>query len=92
MLDGPEGLRQALLRYSDAVITNFTANLMSYALGRRVEYTDMPAVRAIVRRAKDNDYRMSSFLLGVVNSAAFQHNRQPSTEAAAARPSGQGGN
>jgi len=89
MLDGPDGLRQALLRYSDAVITNFTVNLMSYALGRRVEYTDMPAVRAIVRSAKDNDYRMSSFLLGVVNSAAFQYNRQPtSTEVAAARPAG----
>jgi hypothetical protein len=83
-LDGPEGLRRALLRYSDAVVTTFTANLMSYALGRRVGYTDMPAVRAIVREAERNDYRMSSFLLGIVRSPAFQYNRQTtSTEAAA---------
>ena len=75
-LDGPEGLRQALLRYSDAVLTNFTVNLMAYAVGRRVEYYDMPAVRAIVRDAAANDYRMSSFILGVARSAAFQSNRQ----------------
>jgi len=75
-LGGPEGLRQALLRYSDAVLTNFTVNLMAYAVGRRVEYYDMPAVRAIVREAAANDYRMSSFILGVARSAAFQSNRQ----------------
>ncbi len=75
-LDGPAGLRQALLRYSDAVLTNFTVNLMSYAVGRRVEYYDMPAVRAIMRDAAANDYRMSSFILGVARSAAFQSNRQ----------------
>ena len=45
---------------------------MTYALGRRVEYADMPAVRAIVRDAAKNDNRMSSFVLGVVNSAAFR--------------------
>jgi hypothetical protein len=75
-LDGPEGLRQALLRYSDAILTNFTVNLMSYAVGRRVEYYDMPAIRSIVREAAANDYRMSSFVLGVARSAAFQRNRQ----------------
>jgi hypothetical protein len=46
--------------------------LLSYALGRRVEYYDMPAVRKIVRDAKANDYRMSSLILGVVQSAAFR--------------------
>ena len=75
-LDGPDGLRQALLRYSDAVLTNFTVNLMSYAIGRRVEYYDMPAIRSILRDAAANDYRMSSFILGVARSAAFQRNRQ----------------
>ena len=81
-LDGPEGLQQALLRYSDAILTNFTVNLMSYAVGRRVEYYDMPAIRSIVREAAANDYRMSSFILGVARSAAFQRNRQiMSTEA-----------
>tara|TARA_B100001146_G_scaffold135623_1_gene119014 strand:- start:1607 stop:4003 length:2397 start_codon:yes stop_codon:yes gene_type:complete len=81
-LDGLDGLRQALLRYSDAILTNFTVNLMSYAVGRRVEYYDMPAIRSIVREAAANDYRMSSFILGVARSAAFQRNRQiMSTEA-----------
>ena len=81
-LDGPGGLRQALLRYSDAVLTNFTVNLMSYAVGRRVEYYDMPAIRSILRNAAANDYRMSSFILGVARSAAFQRNLQISpTEA-----------
>jgi len=75
-LDGPDGLRQALLRYSDAVLTNFTVNLMSYAVGRRVEYYDMPAIRSILRNAAANDYRMSSFILGVARSAAFQRNLQ----------------
>ena len=63
-------------RYSDAVLTNFTVNLMSYAIGRRVEYYDMPAIRSILRDAAANDYRMSSFILGVARSAAFQRNRQ----------------
>ena len=81
-LDGLDGLRQALLRYSDAILTNFTVNLMSYAVGRRVEYYDMPAIRSIVREAAANDYKMSSFILGVARSAAFQRNRQlMSTEA-----------
>jgi hypothetical protein len=75
-LDGPDGLREALLRYSDAVLTNFTVNLMSYAIGRRVEYYDMPTVRSIVRHAAANDYRMTSFILGVVRSMAFQSNHQ----------------
>ena len=50
----------------------FTTNLMAYGLGRRVEYFDMPTVRAITRDAAENEYRFSSFVLGVVNSPAFQ--------------------
>ena len=45
---------------------------MSYALGRRIEYYDMPSIRQIVAAARDNDYKMSSFVLGVANSAAFR--------------------
>ena len=75
-LNGPDGLRQALLKYSDAFLTTFSENLMAYALGRRVEYYDMPAIRKIIREAAANDYRMSSFILGVVKSAAFQNNSQ----------------
>ena len=71
-MDGPTGLRDALLKHSDAVIMSFTESLMTYGLGRRVEYYDMPTVRAIASEAKKNDYRMSSFIRGVINSAAFQ--------------------
>jgi hypothetical protein len=48
---------------------------MTYALGRRVEYYDMPTVRAIVRAAGKNDYRISTFIQGVVRSAPFQSSR-----------------
>ncbi|HKB12610.1 MAG TPA: DUF1585 domain-containing protein, partial [Vicinamibacterales bacterium] len=66
-----------------------TENLMTYALGRRMEYADMPAIRAVVREAAKNDDRMSSFILGVANSAAFRMAKaadphQLTTEAGAA--------
>jgi mono/diheme cytochrome c family protein len=71
-MEGPAGLRAALLKHKDMVLLSFTESLMTYALGRRVEYYDMPIVRAIVRDAGKNDYRLSSFIMGVVNSPAFQ--------------------
>ena len=71
-ISGPDGLRQALLARSESVIRNFTDNLMSYAIGRRIEYYDQPAVRAIVKKAAVNGNKFSSFVLGVVNSPAFQ--------------------
>ena len=79
-MDGPAGLRAALLKHSDVVLRTFTSNLMTYALGRRVEYFDMPTVRAIVRRAAADDNRMSSFILGVVESAAFRMSRAEAVE------------
>jgi len=77
-IDGPAGLRQALLRHQDVFLQTFTENLMTYALGRRVEYFDMPTVRAIVRDAGANGLRMSSFVLGIVNSPAFRMTSQTS--------------
>ncbi|HEX3644260.1 MAG TPA: DUF1592 domain-containing protein, partial [Vicinamibacterales bacterium] len=71
-MDGPAGLRQAMLKHSDVFLLSFTENLMTYALGRRVEYTDMPAIRRIIREAGKNDNRMSAFIVGVVNSGAFR--------------------
>jgi hypothetical protein len=71
-LDGPAGLRQALMKYQNVFLGSFTESLMTYALGRRVEYYDMPTVRGIVREAKANDYRISSFIKGIVGSPAFQ--------------------
>ncbi len=70
-LTGPADLRDALLARSTSLLRTFIENLMAYALGRRVEYYDMPAIRAIEREAAQNDNRMSSFILGVVKSPAF---------------------
>ena len=61
---------------------------MAYGLGRRVEYADQPAVRAIVRDAADDDYRISSFVLGVVLSEAF---RMQTVEPVATETSGAAG-
>ena len=71
-MNGPADLRQALLGHSEGLIRNFTNNLMSYALGRRIESYDQPSVRAIARKAAQNGNRFSSFVLGIVNSPAFQ--------------------
>jgi hypothetical protein len=71
-IGGPPDLRQALLNRSDILIRTFTDNLMAYAIGRRVEYYDQPTVRAIVKKAAANGNRFSSFVLGIVNSPAFQ--------------------
>src|SRR3954471_11047558 len=79
-MDGPRGLQQALIKHSDVFLLSFTENLMTYALGRRVEYADMPAIRAIVRDAAKNNNRMSSFILGVANSAAFRMARTPESK------------
>jgi Protein of unknown function (DUF1592)/Protein of unknown function (DUF1588)/Protein of unknown function (DUF1587)/Protein of unknown function (DUF1585)/Protein of unknown function (DUF1595)/Planctomycete cytochrome C len=78
-LNGPATLRQALLNRSDVVLRTFTENLMAYALGRRIEYFDMPTVRIIVQKAGQNDLRFSSFVMGIVHSAAFQMSRAETT-------------
>jgi hypothetical protein len=83
-IDGPASLRGALLKYKDAVVLSFTESLMTYALGRRVEHYDMPAIRAIVRDAEKANYKMSAFIKGVINSAAFQNGRVPVEGARAA--------
>ena len=74
-LGGPSDLTDALLKYQIPVLRNFTSNLMAFALGRRVEFFDMPAVRKIVREAEENGFRTSSFVLGVVSSEAFRMRR-----------------
>jgi hypothetical protein len=72
VVKGPADLRAALLSRSEAFVTNATEKLFTYALGRPVQYFDMPTVRAVVHRAAQNDYRLSSLLLGVVSSDPFQ--------------------
>ena len=70
-ITNPTELRVALLQRPEALIRNFTTNLLAYGLGRRVEYYDMPTVRAIAHAAEAQGNRMSAFVLGVVNSQAF---------------------
>ena len=84
-ISGPVALRQALLKRADVVVTSFTESLMTYALGRRVETFDMPTVRKIVNDAKKTNYRMSSFIMGVINSPAFQMSRAEAVETTEAR-------
>ncbi|HXV61960.1 MAG TPA: DUF1592 domain-containing protein [Vicinamibacteria bacterium] len=79
-LDGPLALRDALLNHSEAFIRTFTEGLMTFALGRGVEHFDMPAIRKISRDAAGNDYRLSSFILGVVDSVPFRMSRVEDAE------------
>ncbi len=74
-LSGLADLRTALLSRRESLARAFTESLMAYALGRRVEYFDMPTVRRITRRAEAEDYRMSAFILGVAESPAFLMSR-----------------
>ena len=68
----PTEFRQALLKHGDEFVTTFTAYLMTYALGRAVQYYDMPAIRSIIRDAASNNYRWSSLILGIIKSRPFQ--------------------
>jgi len=71
-VSGPNELRQHLLYYSPQFVRTITEKLMTFALGRGVEYEDMPVIRSIVRDAdRDND-RFVSILMGIVKSAPFQ--------------------
>jgi hypothetical protein len=80
MIDGPASLRNALLARADVIITHFAENLMAYAVGRRTEYFDMPTIRQIVRDVAADDFRISSFVLGVAKSPAFRMARAEITE------------
>jgi hypothetical protein len=74
-LDGPASLRRALLDRRGAFVTTATEKLLTYALGRRLEPFDMPAVRAIVDSAAERDYRFSELVVGVVGSVPFRMKR-----------------
>ncbi len=76
---GLSGLRALLLEQPGQFPTTVTAKLMAYALGRRLEYYDRPAVRQIVRDAAAHDYRWSSLVMGIVKSSAFQMRAQVAT-------------
>ncbi len=71
-VDGVVGLRNALVSRPEVFVGTLTEKMLTYALGRGLDYHDMPAVRAIVRDAARHNYRFSSIILGVVHSAPFQ--------------------
>ena len=83
LVDGPIALREALVRYSDAYVTNLTAKLLAYGLGRVIGPPDMPFVREIVRSA-GSERRFESLVWGIVTSAPFQRaHGEPDTSTAA---------
>ena len=75
---GPAELRAFLLSRREQFVSTFAAGLLTYAVGRNLEYYDMPAVRALVRDAAPDDHRWSSLVLGIVKSASFQMRRSQS--------------
>jgi hypothetical protein len=75
-LDGPGSLRLALLDRREAVVATVAEKLLTYALGRKVEYFDMPAVRAVVAGAARDEYRFSALIVGIVKSMPFQMKRK----------------
>jgi len=81
-IEGPAGLRDALLRHKDVVLLSFTRSLMTYALGRRIEAADMPLVRRIIRDAEGQNYRVSALVNAIVESDAFRMAKLPAAQRA----------
>jgi hypothetical protein len=71
------------MRYSDQFARVVTEKLLTYALGRGVEYQDMPLVRSLVREGAKSNYRFSSLVLGIVKNPAFQMNMKEAAQQAA---------
>jgi hypothetical protein len=71
-VDGPIALREALLAKPEVFAGTVTEKLLIYALGRGLQPADMPVVRGILRNAARDDYRLSSIILGIVDSLPFQ--------------------
>jgi mono/diheme cytochrome c family protein len=78
---GIDGLENALLAHPELFVGTLTENLLTFAIGRGVEYYDAPAVRKIVKDAEKDGYRFSSLILGIVKSAPFQMRRAEMNEA-----------
>jgi len=82
-LKGPDDLRNALLRRPEQFVQTFTERLLMYAMGRKLEYYDMPTVRRIVRGAAHDDYRFSALVQAIVQSEQFRKHRVPQPVAVA---------
>jgi hypothetical protein len=83
-LNGPADLRKYLLSHPDQFVTTVTSKLLTYAMGRGVEYQDMPLVRSIVRDSGSSKYRFSSVVMGIVKSDTFQMNMKTADNSARA--------
>jgi hypothetical protein len=82
-VDGIASLRNMLVRYSDQFERVVVEKMLTYALGRGVEFEDMPMVRSIVREAAPSNYKFSNIVLGIVKSPAFQMNMKSAPATAA---------
>tara|TARA_R110000824_G_scaffold288508_6_gene476925 strand:- start:31742 stop:34165 length:2424 start_codon:yes stop_codon:yes gene_type:complete len=79
-INGVVDMREALLRRPEQFVQTFTRKLLSYALGRTVEYHDMPTVRSITRAAGEDDFKFSAIVKGIINSDQFRMSTVPETE------------
>ena len=77
-VDGPVALRRALVVQKEQFVRTVTGKMLTYAIGRGLEYYDAPAIRGIVRAAAADDYRWSSTILALVESAPFRMRRTAS--------------
>jgi cytochrome c5 len=79
-VNGPTDLRNALLKHPEQFAQTLTEKLMTYAIGRGVEYYDMPAIRRIVRDAKKDNYKFSSIVMGIITAPEFQSSMAESVQ------------
>jgi hypothetical protein len=87
--DGVIGLRDALARRPERFVNTVTEKMMTYALGRGLEYYDMPAIRRVVKDAARSDYRMQTIVLGIVKSYPFLNRRAEPQETATTAAAGE---
>jgi hypothetical protein len=85
-IDGPDDLRNALLKRPDQFVQTFTENLLTYSMGRTREYYDMPTVRKIVRDAAAKDYKFSAIVQDIVKSDQFRMRRVPAPVQLSGKP------
>ena len=81
-INGPTELRDILLKKPDQFVSTMTEKLMIYALGRGLEYYDMPVVRDITRQAAKQNYKFSAIVLGIVKSTPFEMKKVPAAKPA----------
>ncbi|HKE26337.1 MAG TPA: DUF1585 domain-containing protein, partial [Bryobacteraceae bacterium] len=86
-VDGPVALRKAIMKHPEQFVRTMTEKMLTYGLGRGLEYYDMPAVRGIEQAAAKDGYRFSALVMNIVNSTPFQMKKaqEPAQVRAAAR-------